>query len=79
MDRFSRLVRLNYLAPDIALAIRDGSQPSTMTRRSLLGANLPLDWAIQRNLLGFPSQPEHFRNPNVTSPNRELGPTLKSR
>lgn len=63
-DRFARLIRLNYLAPDIALAIRDGAHPPGMTRRGLLKANLPLDWAIQRSLLGFPAQPEHFRSPN---------------
>lgn len=63
-DRFARLIRLNYLAPDIALAIRDGAHPPGMTRRALLKTNLPLDWQIQRSLLGFPPQPEHFRNPN---------------
>ena len=65
-DRFARLIRLNYLAPDIALAIRDGAHPAGMTPRGLLKANLPLDWAIQRSLLGFPAQPEHFRNPSLT-------------
>ncbi|HEX6259065.1 MAG TPA: recombinase family protein [Woeseiaceae bacterium] len=63
MCRFSRLVRLNYLAPDIALAIRDGTQPAGLTRRALLKTDLPLDWAVQRRLLGFPHQPEHCRNP----------------
>ena len=67
MDRFSRLIRLNYLAPDIWLMIRDGSQPPGLNRSKLLAANLPLDWATQRTLLGFPPQPEHFRNPNVAS------------
>ena len=66
MDRFSRLVRLTYLAPDIELAIRDGTQPAGLTRRALLKANLPLDWSTQRTLLGFPAQPEHFRNPNAS-------------
>lgn len=65
MDRYSRLVRLNYLAPDIQLAIRDGSQPDSLTRSALLKVELPLDWATQRTLLGFASQPEHFRNPNA--------------
>ncbi len=65
MDRFSRLVRLTYLAPDIDLAIRDGAQPGSLTASKLLKANLPLDWATQRTLLGFPDQPEHFRNPNA--------------
>ena len=67
-DRFARLIRLNYLAPDIALAIRDGEHPAGMTRRGLLKTNLPLDWAVQRSLLGFPAQPEHFRNPNMAQP-----------
>jgi hypothetical protein len=62
MCRFSRLVRLNYLAPDIALAIRDGRHPTGLTRKALMKADLPLDWAVQRKLLGFPHQPEHFRN-----------------
>jgi site-specific DNA recombinase len=66
MDRYSRLVRLSYLAPDIALAIRDGMEPVGVTRRTLLAANIPLDWATQRTLLGFPPQPEHLRNPNAT-------------
>lgn len=71
-DRFARLIRLNYLAPDIALAIRDGAHPADLTRQRLLKANLPLDWAVQRTLLGFPPQPEHFRNPNANSPTRDV-------
>lgn len=50
---FTRLIRLNYLAPDIVTAIFDGSQPATLTRDTLLKANLPTDWALQRRLLGF--------------------------
>lgn len=71
MNRFTRLVRLNYLAPDIMLSIRDGVQPAGLTRRSLLKIDLPLDWATQRNLLGFPAQPEHFRNPSSSQPDLE--------
>lgn len=51
---FSRLIRLNYLAPDIVTAILDGDQPATMTPDLLRKANLPLDWAVQRKLFGFP-------------------------
>ena len=58
---FSRLVRLNYLAPDIITAILDGTQPPTLTRDSLLMAPLPTDWALQRKLLGFPT----FERPPV--------------
>lgn len=50
---FARIVRLNYLAPDIVAAILDGHQPPNLNRRTLLYANLPMDWAQQRTLLGF--------------------------
>lgn len=50
---FSRLIRLNYLAPDIVTGILDGTQPATLTREILVKASLPMDWALQRKLLGF--------------------------
>lgn len=50
---FSRLIRLNYLAPDIINGIRDGTQPPTLDRAALRKANIPLDWALQRKMLGF--------------------------
>lgn len=53
---FSHFVRLNYLAPDIVSAIFRGTQPPTLTRRKLLECELPMDWALQRRLLGFPSR-----------------------
>jgi len=77
-DRFCRLVRLNYLAPDIQLAIRDGAQPPGLTRRALLRVDLPLDWAVQRNLLGFAAQPEHFRNRSSAKPAPSLEPEQPS-
>lgn len=52
---FSRLVRLHYLAPDIVAAILDGTQPATLTRQTLLNCDLPMDWELQRRLLGFPA------------------------
>lgn len=57
LAHFMRLLRINYLAPDIVTAILDGAQPRNLTRRELLDANLPLDWALQRSLFGFPEQP----------------------
>jgi DNA invertase Pin-like site-specific DNA recombinase len=54
---FMKLIRLNYLAPDIVTAILDGTQPTNLTRRELLDANLPTDWPMQRKLFGFPEQP----------------------
>ena len=52
-----RILRVNYLAPDIITAILDGAQPPQLTRRGLLDASLPLDWALQRKLFGFAEQP----------------------
>jgi DNA invertase Pin-like site-specific DNA recombinase len=51
-----RALRLNYLAPDITAAIIDGRQPANLTRRKLLNASIPMDWAQQRVLLGFPAR-----------------------
>lgn len=55
-DFFARVLRLNYLAPDIIAAILDGTQPEGLTRRKLIRTHLPLDWALQRQLLGFPAR-----------------------
>jgi hypothetical protein len=55
-DRFARILRLNYLAPDIVTAILDGNHPAGLTRARLIHANLPLDWALQRQVLGFPAR-----------------------
>jgi hypothetical protein len=52
---FARLMRLNYLAPDIQAAIMDGSQPAHLNSRTLVFSSLPLDWEQQRRLFGFPS------------------------
>lgn len=52
---FARLVRLNYLAPDIQAAIMDGTQPADLTANKLVFSSLPLDWEQQRRLFGFVS------------------------
>jgi hypothetical protein len=52
---FSRLVQLTYLAPDIVTAILDGTHPVGLTSTALRKVNLPMDWAVQRRLLGFPA------------------------
>lgn len=59
--RFTRLVRLNYLAPDIIASIRDGTQPPDLDCRRLMASDLPMDWSLQRRLLGFPDQPDFLR------------------
>ena len=58
---FARILRLNYLAPDIIAAILDGTQPAGLTRKKLVNANLPMDWALQRQLFGFAARPDHQR------------------
>jgi len=51
---FTRLVRLSYLAPDIAEAILDGRQPRDLTADKLLAhSRLPLGWHEQRTVLGI--------------------------
>ncbi|HJR82858.1 MAG TPA: recombinase family protein [Sphingomicrobium sp.] len=52
-----RLLKLNYLAPDIITAIFAGTQPADLTRGKLSNLDLPLDWALQRRMLGFASDP----------------------
>ena len=50
------ILRLPWLAPDITDAIVNGRQPPRLTARKLirLSTHLPIDWADQRKLLGFP-------------------------
>lgn len=52
----ARILRLNYLAPDIIGAILAGSQPPGLTKKQLVRADLPLDWALQRRMFGFEEQ-----------------------
>ena len=48
----SRLVRLAFLAPDIATAILNGRHPPRLTANRLMDdTRLPLDWRAQRELL----------------------------
>ena len=50
----ARLIRLNYLAPDIVAAILDGKQPVDLTASKLMAdTRFPLDWRAQRAALGF--------------------------
>ena len=50
----ARLMRLNYLAPDIVAAILKGQQPAALSATKLMAdTRLPLAWAEQRKALGF--------------------------
>ncbi len=51
--RLAKLVELSCLAPDIVTAIVEGRQPETLTVRRLRATTLPLEWAQQRQVLGF--------------------------
>lgn len=53
--RLSALIRLSYLAPDIVSDIFAGRQPLTLSVKRLIrtSPDLPLDWAEQRQFLGF--------------------------
>lgn len=48
-----RLLRLAWLAPSIVFDICEGQHPQTLTPKKLLDADLPMNWAEQRELLGF--------------------------
>ena len=52
---FTRVLRIAYLAPDIIEAIIARRQPPELTANKLVRVkNLPIDWAGQREALGFP-------------------------
>ena len=51
--RLSRLFAIAHLAPSIATEVIEGRQPVGLTVRRLLNASLPVDWAEQREMLGF--------------------------
>jgi site-specific DNA recombinase len=43
----TRVVRLNFLAPQIVGAILEGTQPATLNATTLVSAELALDWNLQ--------------------------------
>jgi len=50
----ARLMRLNFLAPDIVVAILNGKQPVALTASKLMAdTRLPPDWSEQRKAMGF--------------------------
>jgi hypothetical protein len=50
----TRLMRLNFLAPDIVAAIFDGQQPAELSAKKLMqDTRYPLGWHEQRIALGF--------------------------
>jgi len=53
-----QVLPLAFLAPNIVEAIIDGRQPRDLKVEQLL-KSLPIDWASQRQALGFPAQQIH--------------------
>ena len=51
----TRIMPFAFLAPDIVEAIYNGRQPADLKVKAVT-ADLPLDWASQRRVLGFPSR-----------------------
>lgn len=54
----AEVLRMTMLAPDIIMAIIEGTQPRHLNLYALRGRQdqLPRDWAEQRQLLGFPER-----------------------
>ena len=58
-SHFTRVLRLGFLAPDIIEAIVLGRQPVGLTATKLKRTvDMPVCWAEQRRLLGFPDSAE---------------------
>ena len=51
--QIAKLLRVSWLSPHIIESITSGSQPNSLNRNRLLGADLPADWTEQEMLLGF--------------------------
>ncbi len=51
--RLRRVIKLSWLEPDIITAIVEGRHPASLTAKRLLDADLPVDWAGQKRMLGF--------------------------
>ena len=49
----SRVVRLNFLAPQLVEAILSGTQPASINAASLRSADLPIDWNEQIAMFGL--------------------------
>jgi hypothetical protein len=56
----TRLMRLNFLSPDIVAAILDGRQPAELSANKLMkDTRYPLGWHEQRIALGFEQNLDH--------------------
>ncbi len=71
--RLARLFGVAHLAPSIDTAIVEGRQPVGLRARDLLAAALPVDWAEQRELLGFGEPRPWSDGSRPETPRREAG------
>lgn len=51
--QLARLLRISWLSPRIIDTIVAGTQPRSVSRRSLLSTDFPIDWSEQERLLGI--------------------------
>ena len=51
--QLTKLLRISYLSPRIVEAILKGTQPKAITRKQLLGIELPIIWTQQEELFGL--------------------------
>ncbi|OHT18225.1 recombinase family protein [Edaphosphingomonas haloaromaticamans] len=51
--QLARLLRIAWLSPRIVESIVAGNQPRSLTRKSLLAIDIPVDWVEQERMLGF--------------------------
>lgn len=49
----AKLLRISWLSPRIVEAITAGTAPDRLNRKTLLSANIPLDWKEQEKLFGL--------------------------
>jgi site-specific DNA recombinase len=61
----ARLIRLNYLVPDIVAAIVDGKHPVDLTANKLMaGTRFPFDWRAQRAASDSPDRVHPPQSPD---------------
>ncbi|NML95298.1 hypothetical protein [Novosphingobium olei] len=51
--RLAKLLRLSWLSPRLVELAVAGTQPKGMTKKNLLGTDLPLDWSEQERVFGL--------------------------
>ena len=50
---FSKILRLNYVDPDIIISILDGKQPRNLKLQDFMTKPIPHLWQEQKEIFGF--------------------------